>query len=848
MHGAPSRLRCEYLEDPVGIDDPSPRLSWWPDDARPAEIQTAYEILAASTLDLLALDEGDFWDSGRVESQQSSNIVYRGKRLVSGRRVYWKVRSFDSDGLPSPWSEPALFEAGLLSPSDWRAGWISAPLTGSRATSVPVPILRRHFDLASAPRSARLYVAALGIHQIEVNGHAVSTHELAPGWCDFERQAVYQTYDITQYLDSGSNAIAVLLGDGWFSGRSGLGSRQHYGQRPELCAQLHVELASGARLIIATDENWQWTPSWILASDPIAGESCDWRQKDADWSSAACQVAGYPVLTSERNLPLHAARQRSVRRLRTLTPELLTTSSEQAVYALPALTVGRAAIVCDLPAGALVTVRYGMAVDSAGALTDIAGEDVHVASGGSEQMESHFALHGFRYLEVVGDLLPVRDMTVSVIEFGQPVAALAHFVCDRSDITALFDSLTGYLARTLQSVPWTGLSTAKRHPRTAENAGRIKALLTAHAAEAELSDWLFTVRESQLESGGFPAVVPAPPDLEYFVFDADEAGSEIVSEDSGDVLVEGAWQQFRLIGDRRALEQAYPRIVRFLKRIAERYPRHICGEPPDDLAATLRFYRSARTASRMAGVLGKLSDLEDFEMLAGGIRQAFRRRFITADGRLVSDSLNAYLGALSQGMFDPQERAGALLEFYRHLDRPSEGDAAAGLAPDLLRTLTLLGRVERVYELIEGVAERQPAADAELSKLSGSGVLEWLVGCLAGLDQGRDLSETANAYRHMRIQPRPLLDGPGSAGLISAGPPVRSLEAALDTVNGRYEVNWQVSDDAFEVTVVVPCNCRADLIMPDDTVHEVVSGRHTFTMAFQNAGDGIPVLREVSRG
>lgn len=146
------------------------------------------------------------------------------------------------------------------------------------------------------------------------------------------------------------------------------------------------------------------------------------------------------------------------------------------------------------------------------------------------------------------------------------------------------------------------------------------------------------------------------------------------------------------------------------------------------------------------------------------------------------------------------------------------------------------------------MADKPPASDAELSKLSGSGVLEWLVGCLAGLDQGRDLSETANAYRHMRIQPRPLLDGPGSAGLISAGPPVRSLEAALDTVNGRYEVNWQVSDDAFEVTVVVPCNCRADLIMPDDTVHEVVSGRHTFTMAFQNAGDGIPVLREVSRG
>ena len=118
MLGAPFRLRCEYLSNPLGIDATRPRLSWWVDDDRPAEIQTGYHVLAASNAQLLADDNGDLWDTGRVESQQTLNIEYRGSPLSSSQRVWWKVRSFDSDGLPSGWSEPAFFELGLLSADD----------------------------------------------------------------------------------------------------------------------------------------------------------------------------------------------------------------------------------------------------------------------------------------------------------------------------------------------------------------------------------------------------------------------------------------------------------------------------------------------------------------------------------------------------------------------------------------------------------------------------------------------------------------------------------------------------------------------------------------------------------
>ena len=99
MPGAPSRLRCEYLTNPLGIDELRPRLSWWVTDDRPAELQTSYQILVGSDRATLKRDEADLWDSRRVESNQTANVEYQGNALASGQRAWWKVRTYDSDGL-----------------------------------------------------------------------------------------------------------------------------------------------------------------------------------------------------------------------------------------------------------------------------------------------------------------------------------------------------------------------------------------------------------------------------------------------------------------------------------------------------------------------------------------------------------------------------------------------------------------------------------------------------------------------------------------------------------------------------------------------------------------------------
>ena len=201
MREAPVRLRCEYLADPLGIDAVRPRLSWWPNDPRPAELQAGYQIQAASSAAALQSGAADLWDPGYSPGSQTINVEYGGRPLTSGARVFWRVRSYDSDGAPSPWSETARFEIGLLEPRDWQALWIGSPLCGTPTTAVPAPVLWRDLDLDEAPGAARLAVAVLGAAHLEINGrpqqaivppdgHRIALHQLQQPLQDRLLQAV----------------------------------------------------------------------------------------------------------------------------------------------------------------------------------------------------------------------------------------------------------------------------------------------------------------------------------------------------------------------------------------------------------------------------------------------------------------------------------------------------------------------------------------------------------------------------------------------------------------------------------------------------------------------------------
>jgi len=207
----PIELRCEYAVNPVGIDCRAPRFGWLLAAAERGAMQTAYRVLVASSEERLAEDEGDLWDSGKVDCGRSVNVEYGGAELSSAQRCHWKVRVWDQAGEESDWSEPAAFEMGLLEAADWQGKWIGA------AAGVPAPMLRKPFELPASVRCARLYVSGIGWTEVCLNGGKVGDRVLDPAASEYPKSVYYVVHDVSGLLKQGSNAVGIWLGNGWYS-------------------------------------------------------------------------------------------------------------------------------------------------------------------------------------------------------------------------------------------------------------------------------------------------------------------------------------------------------------------------------------------------------------------------------------------------------------------------------------------------------------------------------------------------------------------------------------------------------------------------------------------------------
>jgi len=262
-----ANLRCEYRENPLGIDSPKPRLSWIIESTQRGERQTAYQVLVASTQELLAKDTGDLWDGGKVDSNRHAQVVYAGKALTSGMDCWWKVRIWDKDGQASPWSRPCRWSMGLLNATDWTARWIGvkrpaanpAPAAGTKSYDLPpLPYFRKPFTVDKPVARAMIYATALGSYELHLNGHRVGEDYFNPGWSEFRKRVYYHAYEVTALLQSQANVLGAILADGWYSGYIWAG-RNNYGQEPRLLAQLLIEYADGTKQTVATDGTWKWS-------------------------------------------------------------------------------------------------------------------------------------------------------------------------------------------------------------------------------------------------------------------------------------------------------------------------------------------------------------------------------------------------------------------------------------------------------------------------------------------------------------------------------------------------------------------------------------------------------------
>jgi len=277
-------LTCESAVNPMNVDIRRPQLSWIVSSDEDGQRQTAYQVLVATSPAKLADDNGDLWDSGRVRSANTLNILYSGHSLASTERVFWKLRIWGAYGNATAWSSVNSWTMGLLSQEDWNAHWIGASPTPNMRPSATV-YLRSQFQTRRALRRATCFVSGLGQYEMWINGKRVGSDWLTPSWTQYAKTVVADSYDMTSLVRIGTNSIAIHLGNGMYdmSGDSRGGQQQNsLGPKKAIC-QILLEFNDGSRQKILSDDTWKWSPSPESYSGVFGGEDWDNRLEENGW-------------------------------------------------------------------------------------------------------------------------------------------------------------------------------------------------------------------------------------------------------------------------------------------------------------------------------------------------------------------------------------------------------------------------------------------------------------------------------------------------------------------------------------------------------------------------------------
>ncbi|HEX8038851.1 MAG TPA: alpha-L-rhamnosidase N-terminal domain-containing protein, partial [Chryseosolibacter sp.] len=279
-------LWCDSKVNPVGIDDPAPRLSWKLKAEGMNILQQAYSLRVATAADFKK--EHLVWESGKTGGDESAYVPYRGPALKPATRYYWQVKVWDNRKRESPWSGTAFWETGILAPSGWKATWIEPVQDTARSlgTNIPALMVRKDFNISKKIVSARAYVTSHGFYELSINGRKVGDELLTPGWTSYNKRLQYQVYDITPYLQQGSNAVGAFLGDGWYRGRLGWAENFGvWGKTLGLLCQLSIRYADGSEETIVSDKSWKGTGDGPIVMNSIYdGETYDARKELDGWN------------------------------------------------------------------------------------------------------------------------------------------------------------------------------------------------------------------------------------------------------------------------------------------------------------------------------------------------------------------------------------------------------------------------------------------------------------------------------------------------------------------------------------------------------------------------------------
>ena len=832
------RLRTEYLKDPMGIDIQHPRLMW---NCADGIRQTAYRIVTEN------------WDSGKVESS-SMEATYP-LELASREIVPWKVQLWDENDIPGAWSEPAVFEMGLLHPEDWSARWITGDYKPDPKKRYPVDCFRRTFTVEEILK-ARLYITACGTYEACLNGQRIGDQVLTPGHTDYRLRVQYQTYDVTALLRKGENELTVQLADGWYRGSLGAwGLTNQYGKETKLLAQLEMTDTAGRTARLVTGPSWTWSHDGpIRFADNKDGEIIDSFLQPSYEGKA--KVSTYNVTpTASNNVP--------VREKERFSPTLIITPSGAHVLDFHQNIAGYIEFRIHAEAGQRVFLRFGEMLDRAGEFTQKniqctnkkkttpLQQVEYICHAGENHYKTTFAVFGFQYVLVETDV----DFT--------PEDFTAIAVYSDMEQTGFFESSNDLLNRFFQSTLWsakgnhldipTDCPTRERHGWTgdAQIFFDTASYMLDYAAFAQ--KYLRDIYDWQKKNGNLPQIAPyGGVDFYMNVMNGSVGWSDI-----GILLPYRFWKIF---GDRKILDTYYDRMVKYaefmisrcgrwggpLAKIPAGIPKDLkkylvnCGqsygewlEPADvhvydwkEIAAPHPEVSTAYTAY-VLGLMAEISlttghslDHARFQEYACGCRKAYQA---LVKNSLDTDRQASLVRPLYMHLLDPEQTTYAKDRLLQALEHYGWRLGTGFLSTPLILAVLADIDIDAAYRLLENeelpgwlfmpkmgattIWESWEGTEAQggvasLNHYSKGAVCAWLFNTMCGI--------RVDGENHFTIAPQP-------------GGHFTYARARYNSVYGQVESGW-TSEGQFSITI--PAGCSATVRIPGKEPMELAAGHY----------------------
>jgi alpha-L-rhamnosidase len=1025
----PHDLRCEYLVDPLGIDAAKPRLSWTLAALRTEDrglTQTAYQILVADDEEKLQANEGNLWDSGKVESDQSVHVEYGGEALRSRQRCYWKVRVWDQDAKPSAWSEPALWSMGLLEASDWTAQWIGLdekaveplalkpaqwiwfpggnPAVGApvgtnyfrrtitlpddrpvakalcrvtaddmfvlfvngnevgagknwrqaaeidfakhlrpgtntlavAATNVfskdvapdknpagligvfrfefaegeplvvptdtqwrtsdkeakgwtqtgfddstwppaqevgaygigpwganiqsaeaehrrlPARMLRRDFLVEKKVRRATAHVSGLGFFDLYVNGRLIGDQLMNPALTGYDKRVLYVTFDVTEQIQPGANAIGVLLGNGrYFAPRVADPVQMHNYGNPKLLFQMRLEYEDGSMQDIVSETSWKLTTEGpIRANSEYDGEEYDAGREQPSWSQPGfdderwqkAQHVDPPggALEAQMIEPIRVTEALKPVAVTNPKPGIYVVDFGQAFYGVVKLKVSG-------PAGTRVQMRTAFNV-TPDALLKVGNDrsafnlDIYTLKGdGVETWHPRFRGNATRRVQVEGfPGVPTAENFKGLV-IHTDMEPVGQFTCSNDLINKIYSNARWGTRMQNRSVPMEP-DRDERMPWSGHPAKTSESEAWAFNVARFYDHFLQNYRVHQAADGSLQEILPP-----YWTFNSKDIVWPSV------ITIIPDWY-YNFYGDTRPFADNYECMKRWVQFCQKAYLKaddttDYCnyGDWVDGswikdsldkrttsrpLLSTSYFYNNCRIVARAARLLGRTEDEKAFSDLADKVRAGFNRRFFNPNtNKYESETQGSYLFPLAFGLVPEDHRAVVIANFIEEITVKHHNHTSVGLVGMqwYMQVLTEIGHPEVAfavatqttrpswgYMISKGATTIWEIWDSDIqgggmngeSQKILSGNLEaWMYQTLAGINYNPDRP----GFKHIVLRPRPVGD-------------LTFVKASHRSPYGTIVSDWKIDNGSFLWNVTVPPNTTATVYVPATEERSVMEG------------------------